>query len=258
MCGERRVGEGPELSYICIWWSVCFNAKVGFWYRELFVIEVKNWSGIIELKADGVWSQVRRNGTIQNHPDVVIFLHSYSKAFKNTILMLFFQRHNNKSDSNGGNKAIKVVVSVRIWIWWLRVTYRFCLFLGTEQVEATKHRANLLKFYIEKRGVTLPPSFVQPKVFLVNPDCRYIVFSTTYLPLFFQQDFLLDFVPLVLVLMCGGFGKNQAWAGNTHAARSALSWPMWAFLGAELGDEQWIRLDEELAHCKKIRVCSLR
>jgi hypothetical protein len=173
-------------------------------------------------------------------------------------LMLFFQRHNNKSDSNGGNKAIKVVVSVRIWIWWLRVTYRFCLFLGTEQVEATKHRANLLKFYIEKRGVTLPPSFVQPKVFLVNPDCRYIVFSTTYLPLFFQQDFLLDFVPLVLVLMCGGFGKNQAWAGNTHAARSALSWPMWAFLGAELGDEQWIRLDEELAHCKKIRVCSLR
>lgn len=77
--------------------------------RELFVIEVKNWSGIIELKADGVWSQVRRNGTIQNHPDVV---------------------------------------------------------------EATKHRANLLKFYIEKRGVTLPPSFVQPKVFLVNPDCR--------------------------------------------------------------------------------------
>jgi hypothetical protein len=113
----------------------------------LFVIEVKNWSGIIELKADGVWSQVRRNGTIQNHPDVV---------------------------------------------------------------EETKHRANLLKFYIEKRGVTLPPSFVQPKVFLVNPDCRYIVFSTTYLPLFFQQDFVLDFVPLVLVLTRGGFGKHQA------------------------------------------------
>jgi hypothetical protein len=83
-------------------------------YGELFVIEVKNWSGIIELKADGVWSQVRRNGTIQNHPDVVIFLHSYSKAFKSTISMLFLQRHNHKSDSSGGNTGIKVVVSVRI------------------------------------------------------------------------------------------------------------------------------------------------
>jgi hypothetical protein len=114
VCGERRVGEGPVLSYICIWWSVCFNAKVGFQYRELFVIEVKNWSGIIELKADGGWSQVRRNGTIQNHPDVVIFLNSYSKAFKSTISMLFLQRHNNKSDSSGGNKGIKVVVSLRI------------------------------------------------------------------------------------------------------------------------------------------------
>ncbi|KAG0632280.1 hypothetical protein M758_1G317100 [Ceratodon purpureus] len=77
--------------------------------RELFVVEVKNWSGAIELQPDGSWLQIRRNGTVQKHSNVV---------------------------------------------------------------DGTKYRAQLLKSYIERRGVNVPPDFVQPKVFLVNPDCK--------------------------------------------------------------------------------------
>lgn len=40
------------------------------------------------------------------------------------------------------------------------------------QVDETILRAQLMESYIEKRGVTLPSGFVQPKVFLVNPACR--------------------------------------------------------------------------------------
>lgn len=39
--------------------------------RELFVVEVKNWSGAIELQPDGSWLQIRRNGTVQKHSNVV-------------------------------------------------------------------------------------------------------------------------------------------------------------------------------------------
>lgn len=77
--------------------------------RELYVVEVKNWSGAIELQPDGSWLQIRRNGTVQKHSNVV---------------------------------------------------------------DGTKYRAQLLKWYIERRGVNVPSDFIQPKVFLVNPDCR--------------------------------------------------------------------------------------
>jgi hypothetical protein len=46
---------------------------VFFFGRELFVVEVKNWSGSIELQPDGSWLQIRRNGTIQKHSNVVSF-----------------------------------------------------------------------------------------------------------------------------------------------------------------------------------------
>lgn len=39
--------------------------------RELFVVEVKNWSGKVELLPDGSWLQIRRNGTSQRHSNVV-------------------------------------------------------------------------------------------------------------------------------------------------------------------------------------------
>lgn len=39
--------------------------------RELYVVEVKNWSGAIELQPDGSWLQIRRNGTVQKHSNVV-------------------------------------------------------------------------------------------------------------------------------------------------------------------------------------------
>ncbi|CAK9250300.1 unnamed protein product [Sphagnum jensenii] len=39
-------------------------------------------------------------------------------------------------------------------------------------LEEIKGRAVLLESYIERRGVILPPGFVQPKVLLVNRDCR--------------------------------------------------------------------------------------
>ena len=43
-------------------------------------MEVKNWSGMIQLSpADGSWVQIRRNGTTQKHSNVVSFL-SISKA----------------------------------------------------------------------------------------------------------------------------------------------------------------------------------
>jgi hypothetical protein len=41
------------------------------------------------------------------------------------------------------------------------------------QLEEIKGRVVLLESYIERRGVILPPGFVQPKVLLVNRDCRY-------------------------------------------------------------------------------------
>jgi len=44
--------------------------------------------------------------------------------------------------------------------------------LDSWQVDGTKYRAQLLKSYIERRGVNVPSGFVQPKVFLVNPDCK--------------------------------------------------------------------------------------
>ena len=37
-------------------------------------MEVKNWSGTIELQPDGSWLQIRRNGTSQKHTNVVSFL----------------------------------------------------------------------------------------------------------------------------------------------------------------------------------------
>jgi hypothetical protein len=39
-------------------------------------------------------------------------------------------------------------------------------------LEEIKGRVVLLESYIERRGVILPPGFVQPKVLLVNRDCR--------------------------------------------------------------------------------------
>ncbi|KAJ7524722.1 hypothetical protein O6H91_17G018200 [Diphasiastrum complanatum] len=39
--------------------------------RKIYVVEVKNWSGIIKLEPDGGWCQIRKNGTIQKHPNIV-------------------------------------------------------------------------------------------------------------------------------------------------------------------------------------------
>ncbi|KAL2650245.1 hypothetical protein R1flu_018373 [Riccia fluitans] len=39
--------------------------------RELYVVEVKNWSGEIRLQPDGSWCQIRRNGSVQTHPNIV-------------------------------------------------------------------------------------------------------------------------------------------------------------------------------------------
>ncbi|KAL3701941.1 hypothetical protein R1sor_019963 [Riccia sorocarpa] len=39
--------------------------------RELYVLEVKNWSGEIRVQPDGSWCQIRRNGSIQTHPNIV-------------------------------------------------------------------------------------------------------------------------------------------------------------------------------------------
>ncbi|KAG6541643.1 hypothetical protein Mapa_016908 [Marchantia paleacea] len=77
--------------------------------RELYVVEVKNWSGEIRLQPDGGWCQIRKNGSVQLHPNIV---------------------------------------------------------------EETKYRASLLESYIVRRGVKLPQEFVQPKVILVNEECR--------------------------------------------------------------------------------------
>lgn len=40
-------------------------------------MEVKNWSGTIELQPDGSWLQIRRNGTVQKHSNVVSFLYKH-------------------------------------------------------------------------------------------------------------------------------------------------------------------------------------
>lgn len=77
--------------------------------KELFVVEVKNWSGKVELLPDGSWLQIRRNGTSQRHSNVV---------------------------------------------------------------DGTRYRAQLLTSYLKRKGVNLPLGFVQPKVFLVNFDCK--------------------------------------------------------------------------------------
>lgn len=77
--------------------------------RKLFVVEVKNWCGRVELDADGSWCQLLKDGSVVKHPNAV---------------------------------------------------------------EDTQERAALLESYISRRGLTLPPSSLQCKVVLVNPNCR--------------------------------------------------------------------------------------
>lgn len=40
--------------------------------RDLFVVEVKDWSGSVHLNSDGSWLQTRENGSIAVHPNVVM------------------------------------------------------------------------------------------------------------------------------------------------------------------------------------------
>lgn len=71
------------------------------------------------------------------------------------IVVLFFVVRLSESDTLSFAVLVVIVVSLDSW-----------------QVDGTKYRAQLLKSYIERRGVNVPFDFVQPKVFLVNPDCK--------------------------------------------------------------------------------------
>lgn len=56
--------------------------------RDLFVVEVKDWSGSIHLNPDGSWLQTREYGPIVVHPNVVmssdpwlVFLPMYCRSY---------------------------------------------------------------------------------------------------------------------------------------------------------------------------------
>jgi hypothetical protein len=59
-------------------------------------------------------------------------------------------------------------------------------------LEDLNYRVDLLGSYIERRGVTLSPGFIQQKVFLINPECRYLCF-------FFVDKFSPQFVEVEII-----------------------------------------------------------
>eukprot|EP01018_Ginkgo_biloba_P035099 Gb_19610 [translate_table: standard] len=92
--------------------------------RELSIVAVKNYSGILDVGTDGGWIRINANGQSERIPN---------------------------------------------------------------PVEETRYQAAVLESYLERRGVILPPGYLNCKVILINPNCRPLL-SVTLQPEVLSHD----------------------------------------------------------------------